>query len=1006
MASAGPHEARRRRLARGIPALVLCLALTGGAVGGAQAAGAGTAGVQKVLVIPIKYKPPYCPDASAACQPKGWLDSLQKNGQPYTRNTADQLQAVLTAKINAFYAKWTYGNVSFKFRVLKNPATADGWWWSPSSVQQIVASYLATLDGFTGSPSTGRDAVEGVLKDALEAGVIGSNELGQYPHVLTVQNFHVRAGQANDQGAPVSYSITFKPPGPPFGHITEIRSFTVANVFEDASDDALASIVSHELGHTLGLPDLYGDCAGIYPNPQCMGHWDVMAWDWVGPNHFGGWSKVKLGVLPLQAPRVLTLGPPSGSEVVKTVMLAPLEVGSQGQTQVIRLPFTTGPQFNGYYVECRKKLNGDEKVPKTGVLITAVDEGAPAGMQVWAVRTENPADIATAPLGLGKSFLDAKRGILVKYETLSTGCGVRVEYSPKPKQPDPAIWPSKEKYYYADYTDFESPDIWVDSPANGYYWYPKDQQVIDVAGEPVPLGPGDPPWAGQTNRIGVRIRNLGNISATNVTVEVSVRQPLTVDTLCGPKAGPKQVLETFTIPVLSNLKDTVRYVDWVPKSDAPARIEVRILPVKDELSLSNNYAQESVAFEYVEESIVTLVSTKLNGRGLCAEKLIVAPVFVPKGWTARVTPVDLRVTRGVTRAVEASVRAPRSARAGTVAEIPVVVYQAERSRPRLGSVRRGPGDAPQYEILGGVKIIVSVGRRTSLTCSAAAGEVGSALVVSGAVRPAQQDDRLALVYVSPSGRRSVRAVPTGSDGTYRDALVPTEAGDWRVSAHWQGDRDSLPADSRVCPFAVGPGAPVIAPSSVSCGVSPGVAAAGTEVTVSGALAPAHPGATVTVEYRSPTGATTTRQRASDAAGAYRDSFSPGEPGSWTVRIDWGGDADHRGSEATCTFRVEASAPALAPSSISCDASPAAVPRGESVTISGTIAPPHAGATVTVEYTSPAGAVASREAVADSSGAFRDGFSPGDPGAWTVRVRWPGDADHQGVEAACAFSYAV
>jgi hypothetical protein len=85
---------------------------------------------------------------------------------------------------------------------------------------------------------------------------------------------------------------------------------------------------------------------------------------------------------------------------------------------------------------------------------------------------------------------------------------------------------------------YETTDIWVDSPINGYGVYRYGLQS-DLHGGKVPIGNGDDPAVGQRNRIYARVRNFGTAAATNVTVRFAVSDPPGLG-ISGP-AGFKEI---------------------------------------------------------------------------------------------------------------------------------------------------------------------------------------------------------------------------------------------------------------------------------------------------------------------------------------------------------------------------------------------------------------------------------------------------------------------------------
>jgi hypothetical protein len=71
---------------------------------------------------------------------------------------------------------------------------------------------------------------------------------------------------------------------------------------------------------------------------------------------------------------------------------------------------------------------------------------------------------------------------------------------------------------------WETTDIWIDSPVNGYGTF-RYGTWSDLHGGTVPQGNGDDPAVGQVNRFYARVRNFGTLPATNVIVHFDVTNP-------------------------------------------------------------------------------------------------------------------------------------------------------------------------------------------------------------------------------------------------------------------------------------------------------------------------------------------------------------------------------------------------------------------------------------------------------------------------------------------------
>jgi len=138
-----------------------------------------------------------------------------------------------------------------------------------------------------------------------------------------------------------------------------------------------ATTIAHELGHVLGLPDLYDSSQGIEPENRrwVVGCWDLMAagaWgcgtsnreDWFRPTHMGAWDKIKLGWVG----GLEDVPPVLGQEFV----LDPVQEGEQ----VLRIPLEPGlPGGEGEHllIEYRTQEGFDQVLPASGVLVYHVD---------------------------------------------------------------------------------------------------------------------------------------------------------------------------------------------------------------------------------------------------------------------------------------------------------------------------------------------------------------------------------------------------------------------------------------------------------------------------------------------------------------------------------------------------------------------------------------------------------------------------------------------------------
>lgn len=128
--------------------------------------------------------------------------------------------------------------------------------------------------------------------------------------------------------------------------------------------------IAHELGHVLGLPDLYHPVGGIEPEKRrwVLGCWSLMAagaWGcplpgvtWDRPTHMSPWEKGRLGW------SVETVAPPA------QLLELPLEP-VQTTGAILRVPLDTAEYL---LIEFRPAVGFDANLPAGGVLIYHVDD--------------------------------------------------------------------------------------------------------------------------------------------------------------------------------------------------------------------------------------------------------------------------------------------------------------------------------------------------------------------------------------------------------------------------------------------------------------------------------------------------------------------------------------------------------------------------------------------------------------------------------------------------------
>ena len=154
------------------------------------------------------------------------------------------------------------------------------------------------------------------------------------------------------------------------------------------------SVLAHEFGHMLGLPDLYARPEN--PGSEGLGIWCLMSNENGGgrPQHFSAWCKEQLGWLH---PAVID------PAVKQKLILSPVEGSTNECFKVLARP--DGSEY--FLLENRRQTGFDRALPGEGLLIWRVVNGkpileeshgvdGPAGPRVFPTAVPYPSRANTA----------------------------------------------------------------------------------------------------------------------------------------------------------------------------------------------------------------------------------------------------------------------------------------------------------------------------------------------------------------------------------------------------------------------------------------------------------------------------------------------------------------------------------------------------------------------------------------------------------------------------------
>lgn len=741
---------------------------------------------RNVMVVFLKLSAPFC-SSLEKCLPD-FPQVLQDRIHP-PRHSAVEYANLFNSTVSAFIREATYSNERFNFTAIVNPASSDGWFDAPHSLEDYNQSQSASM---------GQDAYD----DAVST--IGDE----------VQNYDVLLVITNIQSL--------------FGYTTGINGISLMVIGENPDDTSIYEVLAHELGHVLTLEHVI---LGPY---DIVGNSDVLV-------HYGGWSKIYAGWVPHITDFYLSDGVDS-----VTTWLDPIERPGNNVLRIHQYAESEDLIFGGYIVECRVKNGFDANIPKEGLVITSVyymnNYPEYAARLVFASSDYSfvqPPDYSQAPLSPGESFYFQNSGLTITYlqKDGQDRCQVKAT-SEEVVAPDPMIKKGSTEETGAGYNKYDSGDIWIDSLQNGWDDYPPDTMYLRVDGKSIPTGYGDPFWVNHENRIKFLVRNLGNSDAENVIVDVYVTQPIMIYipgvTCDGPELNEANRVATVSIDHLGRGDVYFGEVPWTPGNNSAAQVKVVIRDHAGEITNLNNSASETYARQ--NANIENITANIHEMAALETPNLFDNPVAI----TAQVYPtcterIPYKFIKRVINAIDRKewvMNVPFFEGwldPGRMVEIPLASLPPEDAQPgdcELVELEFYKWSQDLFTHFSGLTFKSCVVEPTNLTCTVPDGSIatGSSVNTGGRLSPAEGGETIALEYTDPAGGKIIQHVKTGPDGNFTDSILADKIGTWQMQAFWQGTDKSAAAESMVCAFNIETGAPQLTlTSEANCRKGPGTA---------------------------------------------------------------------------------------------------------------------------------------------------------------------------------------
>ncbi|HMK83746.1 MAG TPA: M6 family metalloprotease domain-containing protein [Candidatus Bathyarchaeia archaeon] len=261
-----------------------------------------------------------------------------------------------------------------------------------------------------------------------------------------------------------------------------IQLFSIVPELE-AGDASPAGVYCLEFGHDLGLPDLYNTNNG----KTILGPWELMdkgAWngDPIGssPAHMTAWGKIQLGYISGPTLAIAQNGTTS------TYTVDPTEIASN-KIHAIKIPLVLPSQY--YLVEVRAQTGFDAPLPAAGVLITFVDTNLVIG-EVHVIDSHpNVPNLMDAVWIAGQTFTDSANNLAISVAS-KNGTSYQVTVN-RGSGPPPPPQNQTAKFVQLAITGINAQPAVIINP-------------------------------NVTVTISVQISNVGTISASNVSVQVTL----------------------------------------------------------------------------------------------------------------------------------------------------------------------------------------------------------------------------------------------------------------------------------------------------------------------------------------------------------------------------------------------------------------------------------------------------------------------------------------------------
>jgi len=562
---------------------------------------------------------------------------------------------------------------------------------------------------------------------------------------------------------------------------------------------------NHGILHQFGLVDLYAHEGVTFPRPY-VDEWDNMAGFYTNV-HPLVWSKERAGWLTAHGDTITYIPRPAPG--ASYVGLNPIPIFRNTATAAGRKAIAIGLSQGAatlaaenafYFVEARSNAAGtfDSALPGSGVLIYYVNEMVPQGEGPVILRDKN-----LLTQGLGDAFFTVGdmvdipgTGITLTVLAGTGGADFNIQVAYTAPVTDYNVFITRGETIGGQFYSYFSPDIWVDSPKNGF----------DLGGGPPPFEQRDHPVAGMVNRIYARVHNAGPATAFDFDVRFRISEPLHT---VGGEADFDKFVGIKHIDSLPPGQTDV-FVEWTPVSagEPHACLKVDLINlVGTDTNPNDNWAQENLDIvASVTSSPFHPVTSSYN----LTNPYDYPALFyfrhegAPPNWKVVLSPRKIRLNPGERMVGQVTITPPEKARVCTSERILVTswtprgdtlinvggaIVQVDLRRPAAITMEAEPGRCDGRDIERLIKQAKKAGR--PIDPKQARKRCGR-IAIKGCLHPPIAGQEIILKYVDPLGNVVYRTVTTDANGCFEDFFVSVTGGTWQVSAEYPGGKCEAP----------------------------------------------------------------------------------------------------------------------------------------------------------------------------------------------------------------------